>query len=330
MSAPPPDRAGAAIQPLRTAVVHIGHDREVPPVDVVLPAGVLAFAGRGPEWAAFVDRLPRLARELVDDWGLVADGAPRHGHGSLVLPVRRDGEPAVLKLAFPDDEGEHEALALQRLGGEGAVQLLSADPHRRALLLERLHVTDLDSLPVLEACEVVAGLYSRLHVPPPPQLRSVGSYLDRWTPALRALPRDAPVPHRMVEQALSLVAGLFTADGPVVMVHGDLHYDNVLAAEREPWLAIDPKPMAGDPHYELAPMLWNRWEEAVATGNLRFALRRRFHTLVDAAGLDEELARDWVVVRMVYNALWELEDRAGAPDRDWLTTCIAVAKAVQD
>ena len=83
------------------------------------------------------------------------------------------------------------------------------------------------------------------------------------------------------------------------MIHGDLHYENVLAGDREPWLVIDPKPMSGDPHYELAPMLWNRWDEAVATGDLRIALRRRFHTLVDAAGLDEDRARDWVVVRMV-------------------------------
>ena len=60
-------------------------------------------------------------------------------------------------------------------------------------------------------------------------------------------------------------------------------------------------------------MLWNRWDEAVATGDVRFALRRRFHTLVDAAGLDEELARDWVVVRMVYNMIWELEDHPGGP-----------------
>jgi streptomycin 6-kinase len=114
------------------------------------------------------------------------------------------------------------------------------------------------------------------------------------------------------------------------MLHGDLHYQNVLAGEREPWLAIDPKPMAGDRHYEPAPMLWNRWDEAVGTGNLRRALRRRFHTLVDEAGLDEQRARDWVVVRMVYNAVWELEEQPQAPDRDWLTMCVTIAKAVQD
>jgi streptomycin 6-kinase len=328
LGAPPSERAVRVIKLLLAGVVHVGHDRLVPTVS--LPEGVLAFAERGPEWAAFVDRLPRVFREVAEEWGLTVDGEPGHGHGSLVVPVSRDGVPAVLKLAFPDDEGEHEALGLQRLGGDGAVRLLGADPHRWALLLERLHPTDLDSLPVLDACEVVAGLYPRLHVPAPPQLRSVTSYLDRWTPALRALPRDAPVPHRLVEQTLSLVADLFADDGAGVLLHGDLHYQNVLAADREPWLVIDPKPMRGDPHYEPAPMLWNRWEEAVDTGNLRFALRRRFHAIVDAAGLDEGLARDWVVVRMVYNAIWELEDHPTAPDREWLTRCVTTAKAVQD
>ena len=301
---------------------------------VPLPPGVLAFAERGPDWAAFVERLPRLVRELSDEWELDVDGEPSHGYCSLVVPVRRGEESAVLKLTFADDEGEHEALALQRLGGDGAVRLLRADPHRGALLLERLRATDLDTLPVLDACEVVADLYGRIHVPALPQLRPVTAYLDRWTPQLRALPRDAPIPHRLVEQTLSLVEDLFTepstSPAPAVMLHGDLHYQNVLAADREPWLVIDPKPMSGDRHYEPAPMLWNRWDEAVATGDLRFALRRRFHTLVDAAGLDEDLARDWVVVRMVYNMVWELEDSPDDPDRDWLTKCVAICKAVQD
>jgi streptomycin 6-kinase len=301
---------------------------------VPLPPGVLAFAERGPDWAAFVERLPRLFREVTEEWGLAVDGEPTHGYCSLVVPVRRGEEPAVLKLALPDDEGEHEALGLQRWGGDGAVRLLSADPHRRAMLLERLHAADLDSLPVLEACEVVAGLYARIHVPAPPQLRSVTSYLDRWTAQLRELPRDSPIPRRLVEQTLALVADLFAEPSagaaPEVLLHGDLHYQNVLAGDRAPWLVIDPKPMSGDRHYEPAPMLWNRWDGAVASGDLRVALRRRFHTLVDAAGLDEDLARDWVVVRMVYNMVWELEDSPDDPDREWLTKCVAICKAVQD
>ena len=149
------------------------------------------------------------------------------------------------------------------------------------------------------------------------------------------MPRNAPIPRRLVEQATSL-ARSFVADeaSTGVIVHGDLHYENVLAADREPWLVIDPKPMSGDPHYEPAPMLWNRYDEL--EGDIRAGVRRRFHAIVDAAGLDEDRARDWVVVRMVLNAHWSVEDAQRADralDADghaWITTCIAIAKAVQD
>jgi streptomycin 6-kinase len=153
-------------------------------------------------------------------------------------------------------------------------------------------------------------------------------YIDRWTTELSALPRSAPLPRRLVEQAIALGRD-FVADpaSTGMLIHGDLHYENVLAADREPWLVIDPKPVNGDPHYEIAPMLWNRWGELA--GDTRDGVRRRFHTLVDAAGLADDRARAWVVVRMVHNAMWELND-GGEPDRDWLTMCVAIAKAVQD
>jgi streptomycin 6-kinase len=318
-----------AIKLLLVALVHVGHHLHVP--SVVLPPGVLEFSERGPDWAAFVDRLPRLVAEVVEEWGLTVDGAPTHGFCALVVPVRRLGEPAVLKLGFPDDESEHEGLALQHWAGNGAVRLLSADPHRSALLLERLHPVDLTSVDVLEACELVAERYAQLHVAAPPQLRPLTSYVERWSDQLSRLPRDAPVPHRLVQQAVSLGCDLASDDASTgTLIHADLHYENVLAGDREPWLVIDPKPVSGDPHYELAPMLWNRWDEAVASGDLRAAVRRRFHTLVDSAYLDEARARDWVVVRMLHNALWELEDHPSAPDHDYLTMCIAIAKAVQD
>ena len=119
---------------------------------------------------------------------------------------------------------------------------------------------------------------------------------------------------------------------PPRLIHTDLHYGNVLAhassdTGRAPWLAIDPKPVNGDPHYEIAPMLWNRFEELA--GDVRHGVRRRFWTLVDAAGFDEDRARAWVVVRMVHNAMWAVQDGPQA-EPAWLTTCIAVAKAVQD
>jgi streptomycin 6-kinase len=248
----------------------------------------------------------------------------------------------VLKVSFDeDDESVHEGLTLQHWQGDGAVRLLRADPRRRALLLERLDRRDLTDVWDLEACEIVAGLYPKLHRPALPQLATVTSYVERWLDDLDRLPADAPIPRRYREQALSLGRDLVADPASVGrIIHGDLHYENVLAAPPElaairgDWLVIDPKPMSGDPHYEPAPMLWNRYDELA--GDLREGLRRRFHTLVDHAGLDENRARDWVIVRMVLNASWSVYDalRVDRPlhaeEREWITRCIAISKAVQD
>jgi streptomycin 6-kinase len=241
------------------------------------------------------------------------------------------GESAVLKVVWPHVEAAHEALALQRWGGRGAVRLLRADPRRWALLLERLRPEDLTQLWDQQAYEIVGDLYGRLHVPAPPQLRTLSDQAARWADELGALGRGAPVPHRLVDQARALSRSF--AEDPAtdgVLIHSDLHYDNVLAADRpdeDPgWLAIDPKPLSGDPHFEVAPLLWNRFEEL--DGRIRPGVRDRFFAVVDAAGLEEERARDWVIVRMLVNITGELaEDRA--PDRDWITTMLSIAKAVQ-
>jgi len=288
------------------------------------------MADRGGDWAGWVRRLPRLLADVLEEWELIPDGEPTHGWCSLVLPVRTpDGGPAALKITFDgDEESQHEALALQRWGGDGAVRLLRADPRRRVLLLERLHGTDLGQEWDVAACEVVGGLYARLHVPAPPQLRTLASYVGPWTDRLAALPRDAPLPRRLVEQACSSGRSLVgDTAGAGRLVHGDLHYANVLAADREPWLAIDPKPVSGDPHYEVAPLLRNRWGELA--GDVRRGVRARFHAVVDAAGLDEDRARDWVVVRAMCEALWVLEE-PGVDDADRLTRCVTLAKAVQE
>ncbi len=305
--------------------------------DIDFPAGLLAFAERGEEWAVWLDALPELVRDIVAEWELTVDGPAMHGYCALVLPVvEASGRPAVAKFSWPHDEEEHEHVGLKRLDGDGMVRLYRADPTRHALLLERLHAgKDLRSIDVLAACEIVAGLYSRIHVPAPPQLRTLTSYVDRWNTDTKRLAVDAPVPRRMVEQSISLAAD-FVADPDSVgtMIHGDLHYENVLAADREPWLVIDPKPMSGDRHYEVAPMLWNRWDEALATGHVRDAVRERFFALVDAAGLDEDRARDWVVVRMVHNAMWALQDAEeqgrplGVEDTEWITQCVTIVKAM--
>jgi streptomycin 6-kinase len=261
--------------------------------------------------------------DLVAEWDLSPDGDAIQTSRATVLPVRADGTAAILKVSTSDPGSEHAHLVLRRWGGDGAVRLLRADPHRRAVLLERLRPESLESQWDIEACEVVAGLYRRLHVPAMPQLRTLTSYLEEWADGFAHLPRSAPIPHRLVEQAVTLCRDL-AAEPSDRVLHGNLHYGNVLAADREPWLAIAPTPLNGDPHYELAPMLWSRWDEL--EGWVRDGVRQRFYALINAAGCDEDRARSWVIVRVVREAARALN----RDDAATLTKYVTLAKAVQD
>jgi streptomycin 6-kinase len=206
---------------------------------------------------------------LLDEWELTRDGEDLPGGRARVVPVRtRSGRPAVLKVG--DAPGSQEALALQHWHGRGAVELLRADPRRDVLLLERVHAEDVGALWDEAACEVVAGLYGRLHVPAPPRLRQLSDSVGGWLDRLAALPRNAPLPRRLVEQALAIGRRFRTdeaTDGR--LLHGALGLEHVLAADRAPWLVVAPKPLSGDPHAEPAPALWSRWDEVVASGDVR-------------------------------------------------------------
>lgn len=310
-------------------------------VPVSVPPELASRRRLGADWARWLDRLPQTSAQVCTEWELTPDGDPCHGHCSLVLPVRtRAGAAAVLKIGFDgDEESSLEALALTRWAGPGVVDLLRADPARRALLLERLGTEDLSHAWDVAACELIGERYRTLHRPAGPQFARLSDRLADWEPNLRALLGGGGVPRRMVEHALSLVRQFRTdeaTDG--ALLHFDLHYGNVLrtlgaevgSTDPADWVVIDPKPVSGDPHAEVAPLLVNRFEELA--GEVRGGLRRRFEAVVDAAGFDEDRARDWVIVRMMLNISWavsDLGDRMTAVDREWVTRCLTVAKAVQ-
>lgn len=304
-------------------------------VSVEIPAALAATGAPGPQWEAWLEALPALVDRFLADWELRSDGPALHGYTALVVPVRTNtGAEAVLKLAFPDEETEHEALALQHWGGRGAVRLIRANPRSRALLLSRLLPTDLGDHWDVQACEIVGGLYRELHVTAPPQLRLLSTYVGTVADRLAALPRGVPLPPRLIDQARAL-ARTFSADEATDgrLIHSDLHFGNVLATTEGTWLAIDPKPFSGDPHYEVAPLLLNRYEELA--GRVRDGVRDRLFAAIDAAGLDEQRAKDWVVVRMLDLAAQRILDPAPGDqheiaDHDRFTRWVAIAKAVQD
>lgn len=307
-----------------------GHYREA--VIPALPDEFWSRAERSASWARWLQGLPRLMSDVVAEWQLTPDGEVWTGHNAAVLGMTTaTGERAALKLGWPHGEAEHEHLALRTWAGAGAVRLLRADPRRWLLLLERAEPgNDLNCLPVTEACEIIAELYARLHQPPIPQLDRLSVHAARWADRLPELRDGHQVPRRFVDQAIGLAADFATDPATDrALIHSDLHFGNVLAAEREPWLVIDPKPLAGDPAYEVAPLLWNRWAEAVAGGGVRHALLDRLFTVVDGAGLDEDRVRDWVVVREVVRVWWATRDGAPGPDPELVTRATTILKAVQ-
>ncbi|MGB3441870.1 MAG: aminoglycoside phosphotransferase family protein [Actinophytocola sp.] len=269
-------------------------------------------AGFGEEGAEWLAGLPALTESCLARWGLTVDGPLTHGVCALVVPVRRAGEPAVLKVTWPHDEARHEALALSLWDGDGAVRLLAADDDAWALLLERLDPgTTLRHAPIEEALTVVTGMIKRLDRPAPPGVRHMRDTAARW---VRELPEenDGTVPRELVDQAVAYCRELGPAAGNR-LVNEDLHYDNVLRGDREPWLVIDPKPIAGDPEFGLIPLLWNRFDDVMAAGGLA--------AITEAAGMDLSLARRWTFVRAVDNWLF-------AGEGHWLgAACARIAAA---
>lgn len=244
------------------------------------------------------------AREFLDRWGLRQDGPPMRGRIAVVLPVVReaDGARAALKLQEVDEETVGEPVALRVWDGRGAVRLLDHDPATGTMLLERLdEARPLAAVPdVLAATEVIAELLARLtSVPAPDGTRRLADIaarmLDRVPDAVDALADAAE--RRLLKSCAAAVREVADEPGDRLL-HWDLHFDNVLAAGREPWLAIDPKPLAGDPGFELLPALWNRFGEG--------GLLRRFDLMTDALGMaaDRERARAWTLGRVLQNSLW--------------------------
>ncbi|MEV6395564.1 aminoglycoside phosphotransferase family protein [Streptomyces sp. NPDC051907] len=264
---------------------------------------------------AFVEALPGRAAEFLERWSLRLAGPSMHGVASLVLPVRRaDGTPAALKLQLLDEESEGEPLALRAWGGDGVVRLLEHDAPTGSLLLERLdssrHLSAVAD--AREATRILAGLLARLTAAPAPAgLRRLGDIaaqmLDEAPRAARSL-ADAGQRRLLLDCAAAVreVAG----EPGDRLLHWDLHYDNVLAGEREPWLVIDPKPLAGDPGFDLMPALRNRFDPAEVLW--------RFDLMTEALGMDgaRDRAAAWTLGRVLQNALWDVEDEETALDED--------------
>ncbi|NND85696.1 MAG: phosphotransferase, partial [Acidimicrobiia bacterium] len=203
-----------------------------------------------PGGSGWLDGLPTTVEACVDAWGLSLDEPFEDSFVSWVAPGRSaDGTGVVLKVQYPHGEAEFEADALAAWDGNGAVQILAHDRDHHALLLERcVPGTHLSSIGPDDAIGVLIDVLPRLWVEAGGPFRSVADEAQDWIDDLptRWQRAERPFPERLVDAAIESLGELLADVEATVLVHQDLHGDNVLAAEREPWLAIDPKPLLAD------------------------------------------------------------------------------------
>jgi streptomycin 6-kinase len=199
----------------------------------------------------------------------------------------------VLKIQWPHRESEHEAAALELWDGDGAVRLVAHDEERHALLLERCRPgTHLRELDADAALGVLIGLLPRLWKPAGLPFRSLAEEAGWWAGHIRGEWDEAgrPFEEELVDAAVSALEELAPTQGEQVLIHQDLHADNVLATEREPWLAIDPKPLVGEREFGLAPII-----RSVELGHSKREVVRRLDRLSSELDLDRERARGWAL-----------------------------------
>ncbi len=251
-----------------------------------------------PEAAAWLASVPdRLAR-CAAHWHLTLGPAFPSSHVSWTCAaVRADGEELVLKLQFPHDECVHEAEALRRWDGRGAVRLVAHAPEDHALLLERcLPGGHLSGRPRDEALSVLGDLLPQLWVPADRPFTTLAEEAAGWAEEIpRAYARAGrPFEPRLVELALDLLRTLPQDRTESVLLHQDLHADNVLDAGEGHWLAIDPKPLVGERAFGLAPIL-----RSYELGHSREAVLRRLSLLTERLGLDRERVRGWAIAQTI-------------------------------
>jgi streptomycin 6-kinase len=273
----------------------------------------------GEEGREWLNKIPDIIKQTEERWSLKVL-PPFKLNYNYVAPVQRaDGSKAVLKIGFPKDkEFKIEIEALEVFNGEGIERLLEVDRENWAILIEQ--VTPGVPLSEMgddeEATKILASVMKKLWKPLPEKnnfitisewMKAIPEYMDRHRNS------TGPLPINLVEKAQRLFEELIATSEKPVLVHGDLHHDNVLSSDRDDWLAIDPKGIAAERAYETAAMTRNPYETMKDVKNLKEVLTNRIMILSKELDLDPQRVLKWGLAQTVLSAVWNVESAKG-PD----------------
>lgn len=284
---------------------------------------------------AWLQALPALIDACAERWSLRMLPPFSLSYNYVAPALRHDSAsgtaiPVVLKLGVPNPLLTREIAALRLYAGQGAATLIEADDERGCLLIERilpgecLAALDDDAAATAIAAGVMAQLWRPLPADHP--FPSVA----HWARALHGLRvrfdgKTGPLPPRLVAKAEGLFTDLIASSSAPVLIHADLHHYNILAAQRAPWLALDPHGVAGEREYEVGALLRNPFSRLPAAGELRQIQARRVDQLADLLGFDRQRISGWGIAQAVLAACWSIEDH-GAGWED----AIAYAEALDE
>jgi streptomycin 6-kinase len=260
-------------------------------------------AGAGLTHGVWLERVPDLVAECVEQWELrLGEPYQAGAAGYTVRADLPDGTPAVLKLIYPHREAEHEGEALRVWDGDGAIRLLAYDEARWAMLIERCDPgTLLAKIDPERALDVLIGLLPRLWKSAGEPFRPLVDEAMWW---IEYLPTEweragKPFERYLLDAGIARLGALANSQGKQVLLHQDLHGDNVLAAQREDWLVIDPKPLVGEREFAVAPIVRDP-----ELGHSRRGVLHRFDRLTSELGLDRDRARGWTIGQTI---AWSLD-----------------------
>lgn len=280
----------------------------------------------GQKW---LEDLPSLIRTIEKSWGIKVIST----HDSLnynYVAFARDssGKKAILKIGIPGTELEREAKCLRIFNGTGAAHLLEYNSKLGALLIERITPGyDLENIDEEKAIQAFSSVIKKIH-------RPVYTNLDfptiqDWGISFKHL-RDqfngesGPLPSDLINDAELIYKNLSGSMSSLVLLHGDLHHENILAGTRESWLAIDPKGVIGESEYKIGAFLRNPMSKLVYEENLVGLLKDRIEMISEMTGYDKKRIAQWGFAQTVLSAIWSFEDHQSG----W-NNAIEIARAIQ-
>lgn len=271
------------------------------------------IAMNGEEGIAWVERLPDVLADCEQRWGITI-GPPFNLSFNYVAPaVQAEGTQVVVKVCSLTDEFPQQPEALRLVDGHGMVRLLECDMDEEIMLLERLlpgtMLLDLEDDEV--STSIAASVMQKIWRPVP-ENHSFKT-IQQWGKGFERLRQTydggtGSFPKALVERAETLYRELSASMAEPVLLHGDLHHENILSAEREPWLAIDPKGVVGEAVYETGSWLRNPMPQLLDMPYPGRILARRIDQFSEQLGFERARIRDWALAQAMLSAWWSMED----------------------